>query len=288
MKRIGYYSLALLAATTLVFGATTAHALAPNPNNVHFTLHYMAPWETTIQCPVSIVTGTSNYPFSVAIQDSFLPCTGWMNNSFWRFSDDGGSTDALVHNDDNFRFSTDMVIDGNSAQGAEAFINIAPWWYPMDGRINVKGGFGGGEIAAFGGRMPFVTWTNPAAAQNYWGSSLSYVKGTTIHLGMEYISGPTGPSDLYPGRVKFYLTYGGTDYNTGYLLLDQGNPAEDPPHGLWGILNPAYAGGGIGVISDGPNFDTYMKGTWSNITFENLQSTPTHSTTWGAMKALYR
>lgn len=283
MKRISYSSLAFLAAMTLasVAGAT------PNPNGVQFKLHYLPPWDTLVQCPVSIPTTENNYPFSIAIQDSFMPCASWMNQSLWHFSEDGGATAARLHSADNFKFSTELVVDGTTAAGGEAYININPWWVEFDGRINVKAGMGGGEIAAFGGFMPFVTWTNAADPSNIWASSLSYVKGTVITLGIEYIGGPTGPSIAFPGRVKYYLNYGGTDYNTGYFPLSVGDTDQfDSVHNAPDCY--VYAGGGIGVIGDSPNFDTKMKATWSNIQFTNLQSTPTKSSTWGAMKALYR
>jgi hypothetical protein len=291
MKRIVTLSLAVLAAASF---ATTAFALAPNPNGVHVQLKYLAPWEAVAQCPVSVSYATLNYPASIAVTDSFIPCTGWMNNHIWQYSEDGGASGAAVHPDDNFKYGADLVIDGSSAQGGEAYINLCPWWVAFDGRINVKGGFGGGEVAAFGGFMPFVTWTDPGNSFNYWGSALSYVKGTTIGLEIQYLGGPTGPSVGSPGMVTYKVHYGGTDYVTPGLPINVGDtdkwalantfslPASDNQ------ANQIMAGGGMGDISDGPNVDTYMRATWSNVYFTNLQSTATKTTTWGAMKALYR
>lgn len=276
MKRIGYY---ILAALALVAVTSVAQAQTPNPNGVHYTLRVFN------DCPASTVTTGGSYPSSFYIDDSVLPCSGFANLHVWRFSEDGGANPAVFHNNSNFHFCADLVITANNANGGEAGINIAPWWFLADGRINVR--IPDGEIAAFGGRMPFVTWTNPAASQNYWGSALSYVAGTTIHLEMTYISGPTGPSAAYPGRVQYSVGYGGNTYTTPWLLLDEGNPNEDPPHGLWGILDPASAGGFLQARLDPGNFNSFVRATWNNVCYDNLQVVPTQNTSWGRLKSLY-
>lgn len=276
MKRIGY---SILAALALVAVTSVAQAQTPNPNGVHYTLRVFN------DCPASTVTTGGSYPSSFYIDDSVLPCSGWANLHVWRFSEDGGANPAEFHNNSNFHFCADMVITANNANGGEAGINIAPWWFIADGRINVR--VPDGEIAAFGGRMPFVTWTNPAAAQNYWGSSLHYVAGTSIHLEMSYVSGPTGPSAAYPGRVQYSVGYEGNTYTTPWLLLDEGNVAEAPLHGLWGILDPASAGGFVQPRLDPGNFSSFVRATWNNVCYDNLQVVPTQNTSWGRVKSLY-
>ncbi len=278
MKRFGTHILAVLA-----LAATTSVALAqtPNPNGVHYTLRVFN------DCPASTVTTGGSYPSSFYIDDTLLPCSGFANLHVWRFSEDGGATPAVFHNNSNFHFCADLVITANDANGAEAGINIAPWWFIADGRINVR--IPDGEIAAFGGRMPFVTWTNPADPNNnFWGSSLHYVAGTTIHLEMTYVSGPYGPSQAAPGKVQYSVTYEGNTYTTPWLLLDQGNPSEDPPHGLWGILDPASAGGFLQARLDPGNFSSFCRATFNNVCYDNLQVVPTQSTSWGRLKGLYR
>ena len=278
MKRFGTHILAVLA-----LAATTSVALAqtPNPNGVHYSLRVFN------DCPASTVTTGGSYPSSFYIDDSVLPCSGWANLHVWRFSEDGGANPAVFHNNSNFHFCADLVITANNANGAEAGINIAPWWFIGDGRINVR--IPDGEIAAFGGRMPFVTWTNPADPNfNFWGSSLHYVAGTTIHLEMSYVSGPYGPSQAAPGKVQYSVTYDGNTYTTPWLLLDQGNPSEDPPHGLWGILDPASAGGFLQARLDPGNFSSFCRATFNNVCYDNLQVVPTQNTSWGRLKGLYR
>lgn len=277
MKRIGYY---ILTALTLVAMTSVAHAQTPNPNGVFYILRIYN------DCPASTLTTGGSYPSSFYIDDTMLGCSGFANLHVWQFSEDGGATGAVFHNNSNFHFCADLVITANDLNGGEAGINIAPWWSTADGRINCR--IPDGEIAAFGGRMPFVTWTNPLDSHNYWGSSLHYVANTSIHLEMTYISGPTGPSAESPGQVQFSVTYEGNTYTTPWLLLDEGNPAEDPPHGLWGILDPASAGGFVQPRLDPGNFSSFVRATWSNVCYDNLQAVPTHPSSWGSIKSLYR
>lgn len=268
MKRIGYH---ILAALALVAVTSVAQAQTPNPDGVFYTLRN---WN---DCPASTVTTGGSYPSSFFIDDSVLPCTGFANQHIWRFSEDAGATPAVFHNNSNFRFCADLVISGNDANGGEAGINIAPWWSLSDGRINVR--VHDGEIAAFGGRMPFKSWTGD--------HGLHYVLGTSIHLEMSYISGPFGPSAASPGQVQYSVTYGGT-FTTPWFLLDMGNAGEDPPHGLWGILDPASAGGFFQPRLVPGDFNSNLRATWSNVCYENLQIVPTKTTSWGRLKGLYR
>src|SRR5204862_5435950 len=65
-----------------------------------------------------------------------------------------------------------------SAEG-QGCIRPSPWLSPdADGRFNVRST--DGEIACFGGRLPFYTFTGVYG--------LHYVMGTDIHLGLTYRS----------------------------------------------------------------------------------------------------
>ena len=90
-----------------------------------------------------------------------------------------------------------------------------------------------GEIACFGGRLPFFSFTGAFG--------LHYAKGNTIHL--ETIYEPHSLNSGAPGTIEYRVSYLGNDYTSGVLPFDQGNASEDPPHGLWGILNDARVGG---------------------------------------------
>ncbi len=87
--------------------------------------------------------------------------------------------------------------------------------------------------------------------------------------------------------TAYVITIGANSYTSGPLAFDMGNPAEDPPYGLWGILNQARVGGFMqGPNGSGPN--NHMKVTWANIQFRNDKPTATEVSTWGKLKTLYR
>ncbi len=67
--------------------------------------------------------------------------------------------------------AADLQITG-LGQG-EAGLRCSPWWSPnVDGRFNVR--VGDGEIAVFGGRLPFYSFTGS--------HGINYVRGDVIHL----------------------------------------------------------------------------------------------------------
>jgi len=278
MKRIGY---SILAVAALALGLTAvAQAQTPNPNGAFLNLRY---WNNN---PISTVTSVNSYPSLVQISDDDpYSFAGW-NKHLWKFSEDGGLTQATFHNYSNYSFCADVVVDGNDPDDLEGGIELSPWWSDGDGQFMLNAN--SGEVAVFGGRLPFFTFTNPATPPPYGaGYSVHYVKGTTAHMSMTYLSGPAGPSSSAPATVKYDLVYGGTPYTSGALAFDQGNPSEDPPHGLWGSLEPTSVGGYLqcGHMATQP---TTATASFSNICYSNLQSTPAKSATWGSLKALYR
>lgn len=155
--------------------------------------------------------------------------TGFANRHNFRFSDNGGATNAIFLNEDAFKFGADVTIGVGTAV-AEAGIQVSPWWSE-----NVDGGLiitPSGEIAAFGGRLPFYSFN---------AQSVTYTPGTTVGLDIEYQ--PHSLSMADPGQIRYTVRQGANTYNSPWLSFDSGNMAEDPPHGLWGILSPAYVGG---------------------------------------------
>jgi hypothetical protein len=263
MKPIRFYCVALLALLALMAGAAIA---TPNVNSAVVVERLFN------DCPASTVTTTDLYPASITISDQGSNCFGFANLHYWRFSEDN-ATVAEFANGDAFSFGFDLVIDGTGH--GEAGLQIAPWWNNDEGRINVR--TTDGEIACFGGRLPFYSFTGSHA--------VTYVKGTTIHLEIIYL-----PNDLTmanPATIEYKLTIGANDYTSGPLAFNEGNPAEDPPHGLWGILTPAKPGGHMQVLwqAGGPN--TNLTTTWSNITFSDL-SVAVEAKAWTQIKGLFR
>jgi len=254
----------------LAMVAASALAVTPNPNGA--AIHE----RVFNDCPSSVLTTTNNYPTSISIDDAKLDCIpGWANLHIWRFSEDGGVTEAVFNNDSNYHFSADLTITGTA--NGEAGLNISPWWSrDVDGRFMVNAS--SGEVAIFGGRLPFYSFTAN------WG--VHYLKGSTIHLEMTYQ--PNGLSLADPATVTYLCSYQGNTY-ARKLPFDQGNPAEDPPYGQWGMLNNGRAGGYIQAQISGGNPDTNLRADWTNIRYWNLdEPVATQPTTWGTIKAIYR
>jgi hypothetical protein len=224
----------------------------------------------------SILTVTNNYPALIDIDDVCAGPLGWANLHVWRFSLDGVNPQQFA-NTDGFMFSAYVTLSGTG--DGEGGLQISPWWSPnVDGRFNMR--TPDGEVACFGGRLPFYSFT---ASQG-----VSYVKGSTVRLTIKYIPNPEMNSTM-PATIE-YIYDDGTSYTSGPLPFDEGNPGEDPPHGLWGILSPAYAGGHMQFnnmvgAGDGANFHV----TWEDIQFTDLGTViAVENETWGGVKALYR
>ncbi len=220
----------------------------------------------------SILTTDVSYPSYIDINDECYGPLGWANLHAWRFSVDG-TTPYEFQNNDGFAFYADVTLSGTG--DGEAGLQIRPWWSDADGRFNVR--TPDGEVACFGGRLPFYSFT----ANN----GVSYVKGTTVRLGIIYRPTPD-MDETNPATIEYI--YEGI--SSGELPFDMGNPDEDPPHGLWGILSPAQAGGHMQFnnmvgAGEGANFNV----RWSNIEFEDLGSVvATEQSTLDNIKALYR
>jgi len=265
MKRNGYSRIACAALFMLALAGT---ALAtPAPNSAHLDLRVFN------DCPLSTLTPTNSYPASISILDVMHPaCVGFANLHDWSFSEDGGATASLFKNGSNFHYCADVAMDGQGT--GEAGLRFGPWWAPLtDGKFMINGTTG--EIACFGGRLPFYSFT-----VNY---GVTYTIGMTVHMEITYLAHSLTSAD--PATIQYQLVIGATTYNSPILPYDQGNPAEDPPHGLWGCLHDAQVGG---YFQPHANTGAALGCTWSNICYNSLDVVPTQSSTWGRIKTLYR
>ena len=268
MRRIGTIGFAAVLAIT----ALSAVAFAQTPNPV------LASIKTRVfnDCPFSTLTSTNSYPASVVISDQDVSCFGFANMHVWSLSDDGTNETAFPNNSA-FSLACDFVLDGPT--DGEGGLRVSPWWSTdSDGLMNCR--TTDGEIACFGGRLPFYSFT---AAYG-----LHYVKGTSIHLMVEYHQ--NGLSALTPATIQYTVIYGSSTYTSGPLNFDEGNPSENPPHGLWGMLNFGFVGGHYKAFGSQGVTPAGLTATWSNINFENLDSqpVPTKVTSWGKVKSIYR
>jgi hypothetical protein len=202
--------------------------------------------------PTSTVTSTNNYPDLVSIEDAGVSGGNFANRHNFRLAD--GMNDAIFANGDGFTFAADVTITGTAA--AEGGLNLSPWWsQQVDGNFMLNAG--SGEIACFGGRLPFYSFTAH--------EGVHYTRGETARLGITY--DPRGTSEAAPGAIRYFLSLGGADYASPWLLFDQGNPAEDPPHGLWGILNDAELGGYFQVLVNNNDPLNHAEIRWENISY---------------------
>ena len=250
--RFAAFTLALVALTAGTFA--TAFAVSnPTPTPTSAIV------KTRIynDCPTSTVTVVNNYPSLISIDDSNVDCFGFANLHVWRFSTDG-ATEAAFDNNASYRFSADFKIEGDG--NGEGGLQVAPWWsHDTDGLFNVRST--DGEIACFGGRLPFYSFTGA--------NGLHYAKGNTIRLGIVYE--PRALNAGRPATITYTVDYLGTHYESPALPFDQANPAEDPPHGLYGELNDARVGGAFKAFL-GQGTPVTVKASFANIVFE---TTPT-------------
>lgn len=249
MKRIAL----LMVMALVVLVPVLTQASTPLPNSAVFNLRVFN------DCPLSVVTTNNSYPASISIADENPgTCFGYANLHNWRFSENG-VTEAVFNNDAAFQFGADLVISGTG--DGEAGLQISPWWsQDVDGRLNVR--TTDGEIACFGGRLPFYSFT-----ANH---GLHYVKNTPIRL--EVIYDPNGMTAADPASIQYRVFYGGTQYNSGEILFDEGNPSEDPPYGLYGILNDSRVGGHLQYFLSAAPPPHGIVATWTNVYFIPLDT----------------
>ena len=284
MRRISYSSLAFavlvagLLASTAAFGRTTSITCpgnTPNPNSAKVNLRVFN------DCPTATASDVNSYPASIQITNGNDDCFGGLNRHTWEFSTDGGATSAQFENCSYYHYCADFAIDGDG--NGEGGLEISPWWAQnTDGQFMVNAEAGhtpAGEIACFGGRLPFYSFTVN------WG--IHYVLGQIAHMDIVY--NPHSLMSTDPATITYSISLnGGPIYSSGPLPYDSGNLTEGPTYGLWGELTPAYVGGYF-QQQGGNGVPQQLVATWSNICYENLGSpTPTEKTTWGKLKTLYR
>lgn len=265
MKRIGY---TILSCCAVLAYAATAYATTPVVNSAILKTRIFN------DCAVSNLTTANNYPSSISIADDDpFGCSGFANLHIWRYSGDG-TTAAQFPNNANWRICSDFSLSGRGEGG----LQMGPWWsQDTDGLFNVRST--DGEVAVFGGRLPFYSFTGS--------NGLVYVAGTTIHLEMIYKA--NGLSSAAPATIEYIAVYNSVTYSSGPLPFDQGNPTEDPPHGQWGGLNDSAVGGHVKMFVFPGGEPHNATATWTNICFQNYDlATPARSSSWGQVKSIYR
>lgn len=210
--------------------------------------------------PDSSLSTTNLYPSQITILDEMLNGDGsgdeFTNRHNFRLSENGGISDAVFLNDSAFSISADITITGPA--NSEGGLNVSPWWsQQVDGVFMINAA--SGEVAVFGGRLPFYSFT-----ANH---GVSYVKGETITQSITY--DPNSLTELDPATIQYTYTDSTGTYVSPVLAFDMGNPDEDPPYGLWGILNDARVGGYFQ-----PQINTGDPENWGQVDFTNIKYVP--------------
>lgn len=275
MKRIVTIGLAVLALSVGL--AAIAPAQTPTINGAIIKLNVFN------DCPVAVRTSSGAYPNITIDENDPFGCSGGLNRDVWQLSSNGGVSETAFPNWCNFRLDADVLVSGADPADLEGGLLLSPWWADgTDGQFMINPNTG--EIATFGGRLPFSS-NHAAAPYNF--TQPNYVNNTVIHMAMLYLAGPVDPTiSGIPAQITYFTVNGGVPYSFGPVNFDEGNVTENPPHGLWGILQPAYVGGYLQAGHNGA--PTTAHGVWDNITFTDETSTPAKNTTWGALKSLYR
>ena len=230
----------------MVVGAVSTAALAtPTIDSAVLNLRL---WN---DCPTSALTTSNLYPGSIWIQDANLNTEGYANRHNFRLSGDGGISAANFMNGDAFGFFSDVTMTGTG--DGEGGLNVSPWWSQnFDGEFMLKTT---GEIAVFGGRLPFYSFTA--------NQGVTYTKGETVRTG--FIYAPRGLSQADPATIEYVLIANGVRYTSGAIRFDQGNPAEG--YGSWGMLNSAQLGGTFQPYIQPASPDRALRIEFSNIGF---------------------
>ena len=145
-----------------------------------------------------------------------------LRESPWlEFSEDGGATASLFRNGSNFHFCADVCDRWPGGRGRRPALRaVVVAAHRRQVHDQLRGGHvPAGEVACFGGRLPFYSFTG-----NF---RVSYVKGTTVHMEITYLAHGLTAAD--PATIQYqYVDASGT-YNSPVLPFDMANPAEDPP-----------------------------------------------------------
>jgi hypothetical protein len=280
MKRNSYSSLAFavvvalgLVASSLAIAADGIDCTPPvNTPSANSAVIMQRVWN---DCPASTLTLVNNYPALISINDTDVECVGWTNLHVWAFSEDG-VTPAIFENCSHYKFS--CLFNGSFAGAGvgEGGLRLSPWWSLLgDGRFMARIG-GNGEIACFGGRLPFYSFTS-----NF---GVTYVPGTDLWMEIKYAPHALTVAD--PATITYSIQIGANLYTSGPLAFDQGNPAEG--HGEYGALYPAQAGGFLQEPNGSGGALFNFTGQWKDIYFEGPSATPANRSSWGQLKGMYR
>jgi len=217
-----------VAAVALFAGSAVAQISAINSLNV-------APYWYADFFGRSTLTVTNNGLSSLRIEDRNFSGSGFTNRHHAALS----VNDAPYQfgQTDSFRFDVDVIIEGQGGTEAGIWLGTAPN-YPNSGSANV-GQFvmlpgNNGEIAAFGGPLPFFSNNNIPAMDRA-------ARNQTFHMTLIYEGGATpsmnyGVNGVFTGPQRGFMdSFAGIDANTLMGVYVQG------PNGNLGDVDVTFS-----------------------------------------------
>jgi len=280
MHRIRYNSLALAViaiCTVFAMGAGVAHA-TPVINAAKDSVRVFN------DCPVTVLNAPPPaYPGAIHFDESQFLCAGGQNLHIFNLSDDGGLSSAMFNNKDAFTLSTTITLrqlTGNTQ--TEAGLRVCPWWDPVaNGYFNIR--LPDGEIACFGGVLPFFSFT---AAFGVHAQNGVPIRETIIYV-------PNCNTKASPATIEYQIIINGLFFTSGPLPFNNCTPGEEA-HGCYGIMDNARVGGkfqndmfAFGADPGGMNSVDYNDFIYT-INQGIDCPVPTQNETWGKLKASYR
>ncbi len=205
---------ALISVGALAILAGSAVAQVTNINSVVLQLRRFNDYST------STLVAVNNYPSVVSFNESNFGAGGFANQHVARFSENG-TTARSFQNSQAF----DISFDVNLAVGSVGPRKEAG--FRMDTFIAGESFFfvtSDGEVAAFGGPLPFFSFGNSA-----------YVPGTTANLRMIYRPGATATmeymlNNVSSGQLGMFNTENGIINGTDMGMYVQNAPNDNNPN----------------------------------------------------------
>ena len=243
-------------------------------------------------CPGTNLNPFNAYPASLGFSEASLTCSSGINLHDWDLSANGGATSAVFNNGDAFQLRATLILTNQKGPGVEGGLRISPWWDQFaSGYFNVR--LNDGEIACFGGVLPFFSFTGAFG--------ILYEAKVPIRLEVIYL--PHSNEWYDPATIEYQVLWKGVLYSSGPLAFFN---CDDVSHGCYGIMDDARVGGrvqtnffaGVGARASNDS------GTFLGLSFVALPpaasssvsrsptpavlNAPPAPTTWGRVKAVYR
>lgn len=280
MNRIRYNSLVLAVVaicTVVAMGAGVAHA-TPVINAAKDSVRVFN------DCPITVLNDFNGYPGLIHFDESNLICGGGQNLHIFNLSDDGGLSSALFNNKDAFTIAATVTLHKGSIVQTEGGLRICPWWDPVaNGFFNMR--LPDGEIACFGGVLPFFSFTG----------AFGVLYANDVPARQTIIYNPHCNTANDPATIEYILDYGGGHYDSGPLPFGNCTLGEEA-HGCYGIMDNARVGGRVAnemyAFGGDPNPANTNAADFNDFIYTINPGpdcpVPTKVTTWGNIKGSYR